>query len=371
MNADLIEQYRQLHREKPAYGSSATAAAEIAAVIKARGLKTVLDFGCGKGGLVRELRRMLPDVVIHGYDPAISEFDVIPLKQYDMVACLDVLEHLDQNSYQEELGSIHALNPRWLFCNISCRPAMAVLPNGQNAHTLLRSPRWWKETLLAHFEGFFEQSGRWNEQNRDWLVSFAKPIDLAGQRVAIVGNSPQALENTEDIDGFDCVIRFNRYKAGPGLEAIGTRCDLWCGWVSRFTAEWMRESGARFVLDVAADNNKSRHKHLQSISHLVDPENVIDARSIADRVRFELAGNPVPTSGLSAIAWAMKSGAKEIYLTGFSFQRGPTDHYFTDTAFPFDHKMHSVEAERRWLAARKNHPGLRFDKHIAERLAAT
>jgi hypothetical protein len=37
---------------------------------------------------------------------------------------------------------------------VSCRPANAVLPDGQNAHLIIESPDWWLERIL--------KSGKWN-----------------------------------------------------------------------------------------------------------------------------------------------------------------------------------------------------------------
>ena len=36
--------------------------------------KSVLDYGCGKGGLVRAIAEKFPDIKVCGYDPAVKEF---------------------------------------------------------------------------------------------------------------------------------------------------------------------------------------------------------------------------------------------------------------------------------------------------------
>ncbi|RYD25167.1 MAG: methyltransferase domain-containing protein, partial [Verrucomicrobiaceae bacterium] len=230
MNAELVEQYRLLHERRPDYGSGASHVERIAAIIERRGVRSVLDFGCGKGALVERLRARFPEVVVDGYDPAIRGRERIPLERYqmgyEMVIANDVLEHLDAEGYGEDLLEMGRLEPRWLFFNISCRPAVNVLPNGVNCHTLVRRPEWWREVLLACFPGFIEHGSEWNERSKGWMLAMTRPLELEGRRVAIVGNAPQAMGNREDVDGFDCVVRFNNFVVGDGYEAVGTRTDV-------------------------------------------------------------------------------------------------------------------------------------------------
>ena len=40
-----------------------------------------------------------------------------------------------------------SLTNKFVFINVSCSPAVALLPNGKNAHINLQQPQWWKNKL--------------------------------------------------------------------------------------------------------------------------------------------------------------------------------------------------------------------------------
>ena len=42
-------------------------------------------------------------------------------------------------------------NKKYLFINIAYHPAIALLPNGKNAHVNINTPKWWHEKIL-HFQ---------------------------------------------------------------------------------------------------------------------------------------------------------------------------------------------------------------------------
>src|SRR5579864_6839932 len=53
---------------------------------------SLLDYGCGKGRFMEEMRGLGLFGEIAGYDPAVAEFQARPERQYDFVTCLDVLD---------------------------------------------------------------------------------------------------------------------------------------------------------------------------------------------------------------------------------------------------------------------------------------
>lgn len=205
-------------------------------------------------------------------------------------------------------------------------------------------------------------------------------LDLAGKRVAVVGNAPTALLNTADVDGFDVVVRFNNFAIGEGFEAIGTRTDVIAlpahnrhvitGKLGRFTKD------TRHILDLSHESDEKALAHYPELRELLPHATIINGRDVARRTRRELAGRALPrdrrnlpTTGLSAVAWAMRSGAAGIYLTGFSFERSGINHYFhglgpDSRACP----RHDPIRELKWIADRRDHPGLRVDDHIARRI---
>jgi hypothetical protein len=120
-----------------------------AAVQKPREKVTVLDYGCGRGSLAEALKPHR----CQQYDPAIKGQHVLP-KPTDIVVCTDVLEHIEPKLLDNVLDHIERLAREAALLVISCRPANAVLPDGNNAHLIIESPDWWLERIL--------KSGKWN-----------------------------------------------------------------------------------------------------------------------------------------------------------------------------------------------------------------
>jgi len=53
---------------------------------------TMLDYGCGKGGFIEEVRNLDLFAEITGFDPAVRQFQARPSGRFDVVTCLDVLD---------------------------------------------------------------------------------------------------------------------------------------------------------------------------------------------------------------------------------------------------------------------------------------
>lgn len=64
------------------------------ALTEARGGEPVtwLDYGCGKGGFMDEVRTLGLFGTIIGYDPAVEPFAAQPDGVFDLVTCLDVID---------------------------------------------------------------------------------------------------------------------------------------------------------------------------------------------------------------------------------------------------------------------------------------
>ncbi len=376
VNAYLIEQYRQLHLKKPGYGNGARCLAEIAAIIKRGNVRTVLDYGCGRGALANVLRRLFPECIVDAYDPAMSGFSEIPLAKYDLVIANDVLEHLDPDNFGEELGEILALKPEWLFFNISCRPAVNLLPDGTNCHTLVRTPTWWKEELAARFPDHVAHDSQWIDANRSLAVVLTRKIDLRGKRVAIIGNGPSALTCSEAVDSYDVTVRFNHFQLGAGYEPCGIRTDIWClhsGLVSHSTTKDSAR-GARMILVLDEPLSPKRRvlqrRRREGLARLntLFPGKVVHDLGIVPQVKKQLPVSRRPTTGISGVGWVLDQQPGEVFLTGFSFEAVGPGHYF-DASHAFNDVYHSRVAEFEWLAARAENPVFRFDEHITRKLS--
>jgi hypothetical protein len=128
---------------------------QIFQIIKNNNVKTILDYGCGKAKFHSILfnNRKVPGspmgINITPYDPAVAQFSNKPTGQYDLVLCIDVMEHVQEDKVDEVLKDIFSYSNK-VFLTITCYPAMQVLPNGKNAHYTIKEPDWWKEKLKPY-----------------------------------------------------------------------------------------------------------------------------------------------------------------------------------------------------------------------------
>jgi len=124
-------------------------------LINENNIKTILDYGCGKAKFHSILfnNRKVPGspmgINITPYDPAVTQFSNKPTGLYDLVLCIDVMEHVQEDKVDEVLKDIFSYSNK-VFLTITCYPAMQVLPNGKNAHYTIKEPDWWKEKLKPY-----------------------------------------------------------------------------------------------------------------------------------------------------------------------------------------------------------------------------
>lgn len=140
----ISEAYRKLnadfHRQRAGYGSESWQHAPwVRSLCAQMHCETVLDYGCGKGALVKEMG-------IAGYDPAVPEYAERP-GPADLVVCFDVMEHVEEAYVPAVLADIAGLAKVAAVFRISNRPAGKCLPDGRNAHITLHDPPWWLEQM--------------------------------------------------------------------------------------------------------------------------------------------------------------------------------------------------------------------------------
>ena len=150
------EAYQQLHSDKSVFRGHSLKAylPEIGALIRDGFLKSVLDYGCGKAELhaTHSLAEMWRLDVLDKYDPGVVELCEPPSDTYDLVFCIDVMEHIEPDDVDEVLRHIHSLTKKVAFFSISTRPASKTLPDGTNAHKTVKSEKWWRVRLNEIFQ---------------------------------------------------------------------------------------------------------------------------------------------------------------------------------------------------------------------------
>ena len=145
----ISEAYRaanaSLHDSLAYYGSYGSRHADqVRALMGRKTCRTLLDYGAGKGTLALAM----PDVPVTNYDPVTFPDDPDPA---DFVACLDVLEHIEPECFKAVLWHLRSKVLKAGFLTIATRPAKKILPDGRNAHLIIRPAEWWLPKFQKRF----------------------------------------------------------------------------------------------------------------------------------------------------------------------------------------------------------------------------
>jgi SAM-dependent methyltransferase len=141
-----LNQQKQLH--KGTYGVSGD---KYAQYVLDSGFKDILDYGCGSRCLEYAL-----GFPIANYDPAISGLENNN-EPHDFVYCGDVLEHIEPEYLDNVLADIKRCMKDSGLLVISTAKAEKHLPDGRNAHLIIKNADWWRNELSKHFKITFEQ----------------------------------------------------------------------------------------------------------------------------------------------------------------------------------------------------------------------
>jgi hypothetical protein len=168
-----IEYYKRMHKEgfnltngkhtnaDLAYNGRSTLffAKLIKDIINKNQINSMLDYGCGKGFFydnsfeinnkkIKSLRDYWK-VEVDLYDPCYKNNSIInENKIYDLVISVDVLEHIPEQDVDWVLERIISKAKKYVFMNVACYPAVALLPNGKNAHININNQDWWAKKII-------------------------------------------------------------------------------------------------------------------------------------------------------------------------------------------------------------------------------
>lgn len=144
------EQNAMLHVSSRIYGGVAEKRLrKCLDILHDTGARSVLDYGCGKGGLVTALRGR--QIEVRGYDPAVEEFRIQPLPA-DLVVCFEGPEHFEPDCVDECLKHIRSLTIKAAWIVTALRHGGDWLPDGRNAHVCVNDADWWLAKFAEHFK---------------------------------------------------------------------------------------------------------------------------------------------------------------------------------------------------------------------------
>ena len=159
----LSEDYRQQLQEKHAsdgtWGNTSLMHYDtILQLIDRHNIKSVLDYGCGKGMIGQRFREeqkqsgnKYASVQFFEYDPGIPGKDDMSTKG-ELLINTDVLEHIEPEYLDQVLSDMAARAQKVAFLVISCVPALHHLPDGRNAHLIIQPADWWIAKLGQYFK---------------------------------------------------------------------------------------------------------------------------------------------------------------------------------------------------------------------------
>ena len=147
----ISEEYKKLnaalHEENKNYGTSGQHyVKDILGILQKLQTQDLLDYGCGKSTLANNL-----PFTIKQYDPAMPKFAALP-HPADVVVCTDVLEHIEPECIQDVIKHLSQLTKKICYLSVATRPAQKTLPDGRNAHLLIKPYSWWVGLLEQYFD---------------------------------------------------------------------------------------------------------------------------------------------------------------------------------------------------------------------------
>lgn len=147
---DYRKQQTELHKN-PDYGVASTHFAPLVSrICNDYQVRELLDYGAGKGRLAKCLD-VDHEMRVQLYDPAIPELADSP-EPTEMVACIDVLEHIEPSLLENVLDDLQRVTKAIGFYTIATEPAMKTLPDGRNAHLIVQPASWWLPKLMERWE---------------------------------------------------------------------------------------------------------------------------------------------------------------------------------------------------------------------------
>jgi hypothetical protein len=90
--------------------------------IKTLKIKSILDFGCGKGLAADTLGVSFPNIIVSKYDPVFEEFSSYPTSKYDLVLCFLVIHLADAENKKRIANELLKFSSRYIVITAVVEP---------------------------------------------------------------------------------------------------------------------------------------------------------------------------------------------------------------------------------------------------------
>lgn len=148
------QQQEDMHSRYDYGTASIQFAPQVAKIINAHDIRDLLDYGAGKMNLMKTIsdKRLVEHAFKYTpYEPANPKYSETP-KPAQMVACIDVLEHVEPDLIDNVLDDLQRVTMQIGFFTIHCGPAAKTLSDGRNAHLIQEPPEWWIPRMIERFD---------------------------------------------------------------------------------------------------------------------------------------------------------------------------------------------------------------------------
>lgn len=141
---DYLRRHRTTHAKHPEFGTHRhpylhATMARLAA--EAGPLASLLDYGCGKGAFLAEMRRLGLFSEVAGTDPAVATFRARPDRRFDVVSCLDILDQIEERFVAAVIEDVAQFTAGVAVFSVITRQSPAF------AHLKPRSALAWRQVI--------------------------------------------------------------------------------------------------------------------------------------------------------------------------------------------------------------------------------
>jgi hypothetical protein len=151
----ISEAYRAQQEQLHALGQYGVMGAQYAPmvgkIIEGMSISHLLDYGSGSQLSLGKNLKLKRKITYQAYDPAVPAYAAAPVAA-EMVACIDVLEHIEPECLLAVLDDLKRLTLGVLFATIATGPAAKTLSDGRNAHLIQQPISWWWPLLTDRWE---------------------------------------------------------------------------------------------------------------------------------------------------------------------------------------------------------------------------